>query len=413
MIRSLIVLASLALVGLLVIQIYWFKRAFDIEANQFDAKVNIALRSVAHKLLKEKGDSISTIPPIVKTASNTFYLPLKADFTFDELDTKLNNEFTLAQIESHYELSVLNEGQDEVVYGFNFYTAPFNQEVACKGREKTRGIYNISITFPDKVSDLASGLGIWIFTAIIFILVLIYFAYSLFVMLKEKKLSEVRKDFINNKTHELKTPISNISVASEVLKDKYHKLSAEKSIHYANIIYKENQRLKKQIDRVLEMAVLENGEIDLKCEPFDLNLLMQEIVEDQRMIIESRKGSLLYEEIKGNSIITADKFHLSNVIFTLIDNAVKYSLGTPKIVISAQNTIDNTLITVKDNGLGIKKEYQKQIFDKFFKVPSGDVHNVKGFGLGLSYVKMIVEAHGGQVTVESIDNSGSTFSVSI
>ena len=413
MIRILIVLASLALIGLLVIQIYWFKKAFDIEVNQFDTKVNLALRSVAHQLLKENGDSVSTVPPVEKTASNSFFLPLQADFIFNELAIKLNNEFRLQKIEPRYQLSVSGGKQDKIVYGFEFNITPNNGGVACRSREKTKGSYNISVTFPHKERDLASGMGIWIFTAVIFMLVLIYFAYSLFIMLKEKKLSAVTKDFINNMTHELKTPVSNISVASEVLKDKNNQLTSEKSIHYANIIYKENQRLKKQIEKVLEMAMLENGEIDLKYEAFDLNLLMHEIVEDQKMIIESRKGSIFYQKIQENSIITADKLHLSNVIYTLIDNAVKYSPETPKIIISAQDSPGSILISVKDNGVGIKKEYQKQIFDKFFRVPSGDVHNVKGFGLGLSYVKMIIEAHGGEVRVESTENIGSTFSVLI
>lgn len=231
--------------------------------------------------------------------------------------------------------------------------------------------------------------------------------------MKEKKMTEIRKDFINTMTHELKTPISNIAVASEVLRDADNRLSAQKSVRYANIIYKENQRLRKQIDKVLEMALLESGKIDLKLEEFNINEMIEEIVENYALIIEGRGGKLEFIEKATNPYVKADKLQLSNVIYNLLDNADKYSPIKPEISFSAKNVNEGLLVSISDKGVGIGKEYHKQIFDKFYRVPSGDVHDVKGLGLGLSYVKMVIEAHGGALKVDSIIHKGSTFSFSI
>lgn len=226
-------------------------------------------------------------------------------------------------------------------------------------------------------------------------------------------MAEIRKDFINTMTHELKTPISNIAVASEVLKNVDHQLSQNKSIQYANIIYNENQRLKKQIDKVFEMALLENGRICLNKEEFNINELIEGIIENYTLIIEARGGKLSFIQKAGSPFVKADKLQLSNVIYNLLDNADKYSPENPDISFSATNLDEGLLISISDKGVGIKKEFQNQIFEKFYRVPSGNLHDVKGMGLGLSYVKMIIEAHGGSLSVESVVNKGSTFRFSI
>lgn len=412
-IRNLIILASVALTGLLIIQIFWFKKAFDIQEKQLDEKINIALRSVSHQLLALNGDTLSTVEPIRKTAGNSFFVRFENNFSFDTAALILVKEFTHSNLNLDYELAVFDCKEQEIKYGFYFAANEPEKAIPCLTRAEQAGCYNFSVTFPNRTGHLLGEMQIWMFTSLIFLFVLLYFSYSIFIMMKEKKMAEIRKDFINTMTHELKTPISNIAVASEVLKNVDHQLSQNKSIQYANIIYNENQRLKKQIDKVFEMALLENGRICLNKEEFNINELIEGIIENYTLIIEARGGKLSFIQKAGSPFVKADKLQLSNVIYNLLDNADKYSPENPDISFSATNLDEGLLISISDKGVGIKKEFQNQIFEKFYRVPSGNLHDVKGMGLGLSYVKMIIEAHGGSLSVESVVNKGSTFRFSI
>lgn len=412
-IRNLIVLASIALTGLLIIQVFWFRKAFDIHEKQLDEKIKISLRSVAHQMLILNGDSTSTVQSVQKSAGNSYFVRFEDDLSFDTLVMVLLKEFSQSKIDLDYDMAVLDCKEQKLLYGFYFSTTEPENEIPCLTREKQEGCYNFSVTFPHSNAHILGQMQIWIFTSLIFLMVLLYFAYSIYIMMKEKKMAEIRKDFINNMTHELKTPMSNIAVASEVLKDKEHRLSHQKSVQYANIIYVENQRLKKQIDKILEMALLENGQISLNKEEFDINELIEEIVGSYALIIEGRGGKLQFVQKAENPYVIADKLQLSNVIYNLLENADKYSPESPHVSLSARNVEEGCLVSISDKGLGIKKEFQKHIFDKFYRIPSGNVHNVKGLGLGLNYVKMIIDAHGGILKVESALDRGSTFSFSI
>jgi two-component system phosphate regulon sensor histidine kinase PhoR len=254
-------------------------------------------------------------------------------------------------------------------------------------------------------------MGFWVLSAFACLLVLAYFVYSLFILLKEKRLSQMKKDFINNMTHELKTPIANIAVASEVLKNPATQFSAEKMRDYAGLIHRENERLRGQVERVLHIAYLEDNNLDLNREPIDLNDLLQEILDVFSLRVQRRGGALSFVRRATDARVQADRFHLSNVIYGLLDNAEKYSPGRPEITVETENTAGGLRLTVADRGIGIMKSFQNYIFDRFYRAPTGDVHNVKGFGLGLSYAKMIVEAHGGSIFVESEAKAGSRFSI--
>jgi two-component system, OmpR family, phosphate regulon sensor histidine kinase PhoR len=254
----------------------------------------------------------------------------------------------------------------------------------------------------------------WVFASVCCLLVMVFFAYSLYVLFKEKQLAEMKKDFINNMTHELKTPISNIAIASEMLKNPRlfkgnEAASLEKMRHYADIIQKENERLKGQVERVLTMAFLEEKTLDLKLESININELMDAILVNFDLRMQQLNGSILFKNKAESPLINADKLHLSNVIYSLLDNAVKYSVEKPDITISTENTAKGLRISIADKGIGMENNVQKLIFDKFYRAPTGDVHTTKGFGLGLTYAKMIVEAHGGTIKVESEVNKGSTF----
>jgi two-component system phosphate regulon sensor histidine kinase PhoR len=229
--------------------------------------------------------------------------------------------------------------------------------------------------------------------------------------LKQKKLSIIKNDFISNMTHEFKTPISTISLASEMLGDSSIAQTPEKQQRYLKMIRDENKRLSVLVESILQTSILDKGEFILKHSEVDIHDIINTAINNTQLLIDQRGGTIQTQLTATKFKLQADRVHLTNIVFNLIDNAIKYSKGVPEILISTHNTAEGIMIKVKDNGLGISKENQRKIFDKFYRVPTGNVHNVKGFGLGLSYVLAVVLKHNGTISVDSELGKGSTFNV--
>ena len=286
----------------------------------------------------------------------------------------------------------------------------YTTELFKGDQSESRG--RLSIYFPNKKNIIVKNISYLILPTIaLFALLVGCFAYTLSIIFKQKKISEMKTDFINNMTHEFKTPVATIMIASESLKDPEISADHKRVDKLANIIYDENVRLGNHIERVLNIAKLEKEDLKIERTDVHLNEVVDDVLESMHLQLEKVNGSLTKELFAAKDLVIGDELHLSNVMFNLVDNAIKYSLAAPEIAIKSYNTNDKIIISVSDKGMGMTKEQQEKIFDQFYRIPTGNVHNVKGFGLGLSYVNDIIKRLDGKITVKSEKDKGTTFEV--
>ena len=248
--------------------------------------------------------------------------------------------------------------------------------------------------------------------AIFFTLVIISAFYvTVNALVRQKKLSEIKNDFINNMTHEFKTPLATISLAVDALRNEKVVHDREKSEYFTGIIKEENRRMNKQVETILQASLLDRQEQQLNLKPLHAHVIVQEAMDNFHLQLEGKGGHSELQLNAKNDLLQADEVHLMNIITNLIDNAVKYSKEKPFIRITTHSTAKNLIIRIEDNGIGMSKETQRRIFEKFYRAHTGNLHNVKGFGLGLSYVKTIVEAHQGRIKVDSVVGKGTNFTL--
>lgn len=333
------------------------------------------------------------------------------------LEQALKNALAESGIDLDYNYAVrsAHEGQDKFVFGSPDYNPgrknKYNTLLFPLDYDGQKPNY-LYVYFPNRTRYLLRTTGLTIIPTIILTGFLIaIFAYAIMVILRQKKLSMIKNDFINNMTHELKTPISTISLASQMLQDGSISNTPRTIEHVSKVINDESKRLGFQVEKVLQMAVFNEGRLKLKFKEFEVNNTVKNVVNNFELRVKNKNGDLKTDIDDMAATVKGDEVHITNVIFNLLDNAVKYSNGTPMIKVSTENKNDFVKISVEDKGIGIPKEHQGQIFDRFYRVPTGNVHNVKGFGLGLSYVKKIVDMHNGKIKVESAVNKGTKFSI--
>ena len=409
--RIVIVLAAISIAGITFTQIYWVRKAFDLRENQFYRDVHTSLNNVAQRIFEINNTPTPTSNVITQASTNYFVVLVNGPIDASVLEFLLVTEFGKHKI-TDFEYGIYN-CVDKCMVGGN-YVSPRKTKMISNFPETPKlnnDGYYFAVQFPLLEANILSQMGIWGFSSAVMLVVIFFFVYTLFVILKQRRLSEVQKDFINNMTHEFKTPISTIAISSEVLKDPSIVHTPERLLNYATIIQNENQRLKQQVERVLQMAQLDNEDPGLKKEECDIHELIREVVNNNSLAIESKQGNVLLKLDARESFLNLDKLHFTNVIYNLLDNALKYNHGQPEITIATQNLNGHLQISISDNGIGIPPEGQKKIFHKFYRVPTGNVHNVKGFGLGLNYVKLIVENHDGKISLESVPGKGSIFTL--
>ncbi len=412
-ILALVIMAAISILGIVATQVYWFNKAFDTEEDLFNRDVNTALFNVANQFFEINEAAVPTVNPIKQLSTNYYVVMINNEIDANLLEYLLKTEFEKRSIAFDFEYGIYDCTNDKMVYGNYVSFDQEHNEASSAGLPKWENqSYYFGVQFPNKASIITNRMGIWIFSSSVLLLVVIFFSYAMFVILRQRRLSEIQNDFINNMTHEFKTPISTIALSVDVLSDPQITQQPERYLNYTTIIKNENQRLKNQVERVLQMAGMDNDEVALKKEALNIHEIINEVVESISAGVEQEKEIHLSLEA-ANTLCNVDKLHFTNVLFNLIDNAIKYCSVKPEISIETYNQKQRLIIKIKDNGIGISQENQKRIFDKFFRVSTGNLHDVKGFGLGLSYVKQVLNAHKGKIDLESKEGEGSTFTITL
>jgi two-component system phosphate regulon sensor histidine kinase PhoR len=409
-IRNIILLAFISLGGIIATQIIWVKKAVDLKEQQFNHRAYVALKSVADRLIRDSKYSVQ-LDGITKKASNFYTIDFSSPVNVTMLESYLIIESKNQNINADFEYGIFECTTDSFYAGrFIDLKIPVNIQrlnVHAKPNEN----YYIGVLFPKKKSYLQDDLKLLLFFSIVLMVVIGFFTYTILVILKQKKLSEVKTDFVNNMTHEFKTPISTIALASDVLMRDDIIQNPERLKHYATIISEENQRLKNQVESVLQVSQIDSHKIALNLVEIDINLLIQRIIKNFEPRINELNGQLVLHLDAKKSKIDGDEVHVTNILYNLLDNAIKYCDKTPVILVTTANKHRGLEISVKDNGKGIDKSSQNMIFEKFFRVPSGNLHDVKGFGLGLFYVKNMMKLHKGKISLQSTVGVGTMFTL--
>jgi two-component sensor histidine kinase len=405
----------------------------SIQSNSFSIRDSIGVRiidpdmndpievlsspdQIVNAYLKQKVDNKTVIINKVMNKMIKKNPEIEERIDFNTINKLLEKEFKKRGININYQFAVekVNAGLVWKTNDFRIKTKSYVYMRALFPNDLFPSKAYLALYFPKEKKLFYKSLGFMgISSTFLTIFLIMTFIATLLIIFRQKKLSQIKTDFVNNMTHELKTPISTISLASQMLKDKGIGVTEKKLKYISGIIEQESKRLGYQVERVLQMAIFDKGKIKLNREEIDVHLLLSNVASNFEMQVKNKNGNIILDLNAKKTIISADEVHFSNILSNLVDNAIKYCSAEPVITLSAWDSRKKMFIAVKDNGIGISKKDQKRIFEKFYRVSTGNIHNVKGFGLGLCYVKTIAEEHGGSINIESQTGKGSRFIIII
>lgn len=404
----LIITTFVSLLALVAIQVFWIVKAANIQEKQFTHSVKLAMAMIVDNLAEDESICNEVADCIGKGGKTSCYKSMYNQIEWAKVDSIVKNALDVYNINTSYEFDIVDTRKDE----------DYN---VCKKTYFSKNLDNIllqnavelKIRFPKKSEFIAAQIGvIFISSILLIILISISFLTILKYYKREKRLYNNTRDFINNITHEFKTPITNIALANSMI-SKNEKVKVDtKLAQYSGIIKLEHKKLKNRVEGLLDIARLENGQND-SCETINICNLIQCTVDSYQVQVQQMKGTIEYTKASDLCTVSADKEQFQVAISNLIDNAIKYCDKEPIIHLKTYNKSNEIIIEIEDNGIGIKPEHQKQIFEKYYRVPTGDLHNVKGFGIGLSTVKTIIESYNGSIHVESKPNKGTRFIVKL
>ncbi|WP_288437023.1 HAMP domain-containing sensor histidine kinase [uncultured Chryseobacterium sp.] len=399
-----ITLGFVAIIGILIAQLMWTRQAYNLEDKKFNQKVNIALMEVAEKL--SGGKTSYTENPVQNIANDYYVVNINNEFHPVVLEYYLKTEFTRFQINTDYVYALYNCHSDKMVYGkymTSHQESPGNKVINFPKHKNL--IYYFSIRFPDKTTYLISSLRFWYLLTFALIIILLVYVYSIYTIIQQKKFSELQRDFINNMTHEFKTPLSSILLASEALNKQEMVQENSKLQTYTSIIINQSHKLNSHIEKILNIAKNDAAGLSLKPQKILLYPFIREIADS----IQHKNKDLSIEiDIENSTSVMADEFHFTNIIYNLLDNSIKYCETNPVIKISAHKDSKGLYLKFKDNGMGIPAKNIPHIFEKFYRVHTKRSEEVNGFGLGLFYVKKVVQQHHWKISVENNEDRGIT-----
>ena len=404
----------LAILAILAGQAYFFYKAFDLRERQTVQSFKISLQTVAENISQYNK---STLPDnIIHQYSPDYYI-VDINNHIDPwiLEHYLRTELTRRHLNIDFEYAIYNCDDDRMVYG-NYVSLNAKEEVKNKLEywpKYEEGLYYFGVHFPGVRSYILSEMGLWYYFTAILVIVIIFFGYSMMIILRQKRLSEVQRDFINNMSHEIRTPLTSIGLATDVLGEEGLGGDHDRFLKYSYLLKEQTVLLQKKVDRILQQAETEHKFFKLNKEQLLLKDLIEETADEFRPATEHRKGRVEIDNQAGNPVILGDRYHLSGILINLIDNALKYTDKPPQVTITILEKQASILVKVEDKGTGIEKKYIRKVFMPFFRVPSGNIHNVKGSGLGLSYVKKICDLHGWRIRIESEPAKGTTITLTI
>jgi two-component system, OmpR family, phosphate regulon sensor histidine kinase PhoR len=410
-----ILLGVVAIAGIIAIQSYWVFSSWNLNEEEFYKKVNLALYNTARSLADLNGSTLPARNVVRQRSGNYFVVNIAYEIDSKDLEFFLQRELEALALNIDFEYAVFDCETDEMVYGTYVSYSPNPKPGVGKGQlpKHSEFTYYFGVKFPTRTDYLLDRIQLSIIFSVILFMAVVFFAYSMFIILRQKQLSETQKDFINNMTHEFKTPISTMGISADVFINNATVRADPRLLQYAHIIKEQNERLNHQVEKVLQLARIERGKFHLKQETIELDAFLEEAIRAMQMQAEQQGGAITGHFNAPGCLLRADRLHLTNVVNNLLDNALKYCREKPLIEVHTRCDAHRVTLSIKDNGIGIAKENRRRVFRKFYRVPTGNVHDVKGFGLGLYYVRNVCAAHRWRIRLESPPGGGTEVQISI
>ncbi|MGG7471357.1 sensor histidine kinase [Chryseobacterium arthrosphaerae] len=399
-------LGFVAIIGILIAQLLWTRQAYNLEDKKFNQTVNIALLEVVEKL--SGGKTSFTESPIQNISNDYYVVNINNEFHPTVLEYYLKTEFNRFQINTNYVYALYNCHSDRMIYGKYVSTHQKSTNKTVNFPKHKNLVYYFSIRFPDKATYLVSSLRFWYILTFALIIILLVYVYSIYTIIQQKKFSELQRDFINNMTHEFKTPLSSILLASEALTKQDTINENTKLKTYTSIITDQSYKLNNHIEKILNIAKTDASGLSLKLQRIVLLPFITEIADS---IQQKNENLNIRIELDDTDVIIADEFHFTNIIYNILDNSIKYCDTAPDILISSFKDSKGLHLKFKDNGIGIPSKNMPHIFDKFYRINTQKSDEVNGFGLGLFYVKKVVQQHNWKISVENNTDKGITITL--
>ncbi|NOR76710.1 MAG: GHKL domain-containing protein [Draconibacterium sp.] len=395
--------------ALLLTQVRWIVYSIKFQEKVFQKSVTLALNQTINNLTQNKR-ICSVMQQCFACDTVKLEIQLTSSGILDKIHNAIDSELKSYEIDLDYDFFIAETGSDTIKFikkeisKGKYYSQCLHEIIGQTG-------YELVVRFPSRTKFFLEKTGLMFLSSVVLIFLLILsISYLLKLYRRELRIAEHTKELLNNVSHEFKTPLSSIALASNMIRKKRYS-NNDKLENYADLIFNENKKLEHLVESLLHLAAIERNEFDYSKVKLNIHEIIKDGISTVEMILFEKGGKIEIDFDAVKNDIIADKLHLTNVVVNLLSNAIKYSKESPNIKITTKNIEDKILILVKDNGIGIALKYQKYIFDKYYRVPTGDVHNTKGFGIGLAYVKKVVEAHDGNVEIESELNRGTIIKI--